>query len=192
MALSGAALYMAVPVGFAIGIVLIAFFGGSKPVIPSSWSATDETARHKKDDDVPALGSNDATAAEHTERRQADAASVAAAAQSDERAKAVTKALFGHDDVDRIRREVAAKRAELEERENAHQADVDQYKFGRGFDARMVRHGLDVCTLVLIAAAIAAVLVYEYKVDPVVELARLFPREVSAIEAAWSRIRALS
>lgn len=52
-----------------------------------------------------------------------------------------------------------------------------------------VRGGLDALFYVAIFAALLLVLVYETKTDPVVELARLLPREAAVLGDAWRRVR---
>lgn len=54
---------------------------------------------------------------------------------------------------------------------------------------RTTRTFLDVCFLLFIVAAVLSILVYELKKDPMTELARIFPREVSVIANFFRGIR---
>ncbi len=54
---------------------------------------------------------------------------------------------------------------------------------------RSLRTALDVCFLIFVVAATLSIVMYEYRFDPVVQLARIFPIETRSLSEILRRIR---
>lgn len=164
------AVYVAVPIGFLIGAVLILALG---PYKAGSVAAV-TTPDHPSPEEVPG-----AQMAEQADNRAVSA--VGEKHGGGDLRRRIVDSLGGEE---KTRQIVADARAEAQRMERDGEVPDTTHVGQR------VRAGLDVCFLLAILAAALLVMVYEYKIDPVVMLASLFPTEAGVLGQALSRFKA--